>query len=100
MPTRNVVLTDPQADLIERLVSFGRFQNARKVLREGLQLIESRESEDAARLESLRSAVQAGIHDVSAGRVRGFDTSEALAHHLDALATESIPPKPVVRRRK
>ena len=97
MPTRNIVLTDHQANLVERLVPSGRFQNAREVLREGLPLIESRESEDAARLESLRSAVQAGIHDVSAGRVRGFDTSEALAHHLEALATDSIPPKHVVR---
>lgn len=28
MPTRNVVLTDHQADLFERLVASGRYQNA------------------------------------------------------------------------
>jgi Arc/MetJ-type ribon-helix-helix transcriptional regulator len=42
MPTRNVVLTDYQADLVERLVASGRYQNASEVLREGLRLIESR----------------------------------------------------------
>lgn len=28
MPTRNVVLTDSQTDLIERLIADGRYQNA------------------------------------------------------------------------
>ena len=72
MPTRNVVLNDHQADLVERLVSSGRYQNISEVLREGFRLLESRESENAARLEALRSAVQAGIHDISAGRFSGF----------------------------
>ena len=40
MPTRNVVLTDHQAHLVEKLVSTGRYQNASEVLREGLRLIE------------------------------------------------------------
>ena len=57
MPTRNVVLTDQQADLVEQLVKSGRYQNASEVLREGLRLVEKREAEDAFRLEALRSAV-------------------------------------------
>ena len=40
MPTRNVVLTDHQAEFVERLVMSGRYQNASEVLREGLRLIE------------------------------------------------------------
>ena len=32
MPTRNVVLTDHQADLVERLVASGRYQNASEVV--------------------------------------------------------------------
>ncbi|EQD34584.1 transcriptional regulators (CopG/Arc/MetJ DNA-binding domain), partial [mine drainage metagenome] len=31
MPTRNVVLTDHQAELVERLVREGRYQNASEV---------------------------------------------------------------------
>lgn len=64
MATRNVVLTDHQASLVERLVDSGRYQNASEVLREGLRLVEQRESEDVLRLEALRSAVNAGIADI------------------------------------
>ena len=38
MPTRNVVLTEHQASLVEQLVTSGRYQNASEVLREGLRL--------------------------------------------------------------
>jgi putative addiction module CopG family antidote len=55
MPTRNVVLTDYQSALIERLVRSGRYQNASEVLREGLRLVEQREAEEAARVEALRA---------------------------------------------
>lgn len=40
MPTRNVVLTDHQSDLIDRLVAEGRYQNASEALREGVRLLE------------------------------------------------------------
>jgi antitoxin ParD1/3/4 len=90
MPTRNVVLTDHQAELIERLVTSGRYQNASEVLREGLRLIEGRDAEERARLEALRGAARVGIADVEAGRYRTFETSEALERHLDALADEAI----------
>lgn len=68
MPTRNVVLTDHQQDVIETLVESGRYQNASEVLREGLRLIEQREREDALRLEALRQAAQVGVADLAAGR--------------------------------
>ncbi|MDR3454149.1 MAG: type II toxin-antitoxin system ParD family antitoxin, partial [Rhodoferax sp.] len=48
MPTRNVVLTDQQATMIERLVRAGRYQNASEVLRDGLRLVQQRETEDKA----------------------------------------------------
>ena len=50
MPTRNVVLTDHQAQLLERLVASGRYQNASEVLRAGLRLVEQQEDREAARL--------------------------------------------------
>jgi len=49
VPTRNVVLTERQADLIETLVESGRYQNASEVLRDGLRLVEQREAEDASK---------------------------------------------------
>lgn len=67
MPTRNVVLTSHQTELVEQLVKSGRYQNASEVLREGFRLVEKREAEDASRLEALRSAVNIGINDIEAG---------------------------------
>lgn len=90
MPTRNVVLTDYQAELIERLVTSGRYQNASEVLREGLRLVESRESEEKARLKALREAARIGIADADAGRFRSFESPTELKRHLDSLAQEAI----------
>jgi antitoxin ParD1/3/4 len=90
MPTRNVVLTDHQAQLIERLVASGRYQNASEVLREGLRLIEDREAQDKARLNALRDAARVGVADIEAGRFRSFDSPDALERHLTAIVDEVI----------
>ena len=90
MPTRNVVLTNHQASLVEQLVTSGRYQNASEVLREGLRLIERREKEDASRLEALRSAVSVGIADIEAGRFKTFDTAESLSLHLKSITAKAI----------
>ncbi len=68
MPTRNVVLSDHQQQLVEALVKSGRYQNASEVLREGLRLIEERERLEGARLKALKQAVRQGWADVSGGR--------------------------------
>ena len=90
MPTRNVVLTDHQASLVERLVSSGRYQNASEVLREGLRLIEQREAKDMAQLEALRSAIQVGVADMEQGRFTALDSSESLDSHLSAVTAKAI----------
>jgi len=45
MVTRNVVLTDAQSELVDRLVTSGRYQNASEALRAGLRLLEREETE-------------------------------------------------------
>jgi antitoxin ParD1/3/4 len=90
MPTRNVVLTEHQASLVEQLVTSGRYQNASEVLREGLRLVEQREAEDAYRLAALRDAVQAGGSDVEAGRYKTFATKESLRTHLKSITDKAI----------
>lgn len=90
MPTRNVVLTDHQAELIERLVASGRYQNASEVLREGLRLIEDREAEHKARIKALRDAAHLGVADIDAGRFHSFDSPAALERHLAVIANEAI----------
>lgn len=90
MPTRNVVLTDHQAHFVEQLVTSGRYQNASEVLREGLRLVERRESEDDLRLAALREAARIGIADVDTGAFRSFDSADALGQHLATLTSETL----------
>jgi antitoxin ParD1/3/4 len=90
MPTRNVVLTTHQNQLVDQLVTSGRYQNASEVLREGLRLIENRDLETARRLEALREAVNVGIADFDAGNFQSFDTPAALSAHLAALTDEAL----------
>lgn len=90
MPTRNVVLTEHQARFVEQLVSSGRYQNASEVLREGLRLVERRESESEMRLSALRDAARVGIADIEAGNLRSFESGESLAQHLATLSSEVI----------
>ena len=68
MPTRNVVLTEHHEKVIADLVGSGRYQNASEVMREGLRLIEERDSRDAAKLKILQEAARVGFADFDAGR--------------------------------
>jgi antitoxin ParD1/3/4 len=90
MPTRNVVLTDRQKKLIDRLVGSGRYQNASEVLREGLRLVEQREAEDAAKLKVLRKAADAGFAALDRGEFKEFDSIHDLQAHLNAVSQKII----------
>ncbi len=90
MPTRNVVLTDLQSEMVDRLVKSGRYQNASEVLREGLRLVEQRDVEEAAKLSALREAARVGLADVEAGRFVSFDSDEDLHRYLSDLADEVL----------
>ena len=63
MPTRNVVLTETQTQLIDRLVADGRFQNASEAMRAGLRLLEREEVE----MTGLRTRLAAGLREARAG---------------------------------
>jgi antitoxin ParD1/3/4 len=90
MPTRNVVLTDHQAELVDMLVRSGRYQNASEVLREGLRLIERRELREAAKLQALREAAQAGFAAVEQGDFKDFESAQELAGYLDSLSEQIL----------
>ncbi len=63
MATRNVVLTEAQSDLVDRLVSTGRYQNASEALRAGLRLLEREEAE----MTDLRARLTAGLDEAQRG---------------------------------
>ena len=73
MPTRNVVLTERHERVISDLVASGRYQNASEVLREGLRLIEERDSREAAKLKFLQKAACVGFTDLDEGRFIELD---------------------------
>jgi antitoxin ParD1/3/4 len=81
MPTRNVVLTDQQVELVEKLVHSGRYQNASEVLRDGLRLLQRRELEETAKLEAIRGALDEAEAAVAAGDL--YDYSPALFDTID-----------------
>lgn len=89
MLTRNVVLTDHQAALVEQLVQSGCYQNASEVLREGLRMVEQRDAEDAYRLDALRRAVQEGTVDIDSGRFKTFETKQGLREHLQGIGAKA-----------
>ncbi|HET8995909.1 MAG TPA: type II toxin-antitoxin system ParD family antitoxin [Acetobacteraceae bacterium] len=88
MPTRNVVLTEQQTAMIDRLVRSGRYQNASEVLRDGLRLLQQQQAEEEARLVALRQAARVGFEDFAAGRYRRFADGAALRAHLGARAAK------------
>jgi antitoxin ParD1/3/4 len=90
MPTRNVVLTQRQEALIEALVQSGRYQNASEVMREGLRLVESRELDEAAKLDALRAAVDVGVAAFDRGDVREFPSAAALVDHLKKVGAAAL----------
>ena len=63
MPTRNVVLSEPQEGLIHDLVETGRYQNASEVIRAGLRLLEDHE----AALQDVRAGLIEGLRQAAAG---------------------------------
>jgi antitoxin ParD1/3/4 len=90
VPTRNVVLTERQTDLIETLVESGRYQNASEVLRDGLRLVEQREAEDASKLKALRSAARVGVSALDRGEFKEFGDIDELRTYLNDLSEKVI----------
>jgi len=90
VPTKNVVLTERQADLIESLVESGRYQNASEVLRDGLRLVEQREAEDATKLKALRSAARLGVGALERGEFKEFEDMDELQTYLNDLSEKVI----------
>jgi antitoxin ParD1/3/4 len=85
MPTRNVVLTDSQTDLIDRLIADGRYQNASEALRAGLRLLEREEAE----MTALRDRLVAGLEEARSGALAEGSGEDAIRRAFAAARTAS-----------
>lgn len=85
MPTRNVVLTDSQTDLIDRLIADGRYQNASEALRAGLRLLEREEAE----MTALRDRLAAGLEEARSGVLAEGSGEDAIRRAFAAARTAS-----------
>ena len=74
MATKNVVLTDAQSELVNQLVSSGRYQNASEALRAGLRLLEREDAE----LSELRARLAAGLEQVRSNDLADGDGEQAI----------------------
>lgn len=91
MPTRNVVLSHHQHELVESLVKSGRYQNASEVLRDGLRLLEREQADETAKVAVLRQAAEQGWLDLASGRFDDVDDDslDDLVKHLGRRAAET-----------
>jgi len=85
MATRNVVLTDTQSELADRLVASGRYQNASEALRAGLRLLEREEAE----LGALRARLISGLEEARRGELADGSGEDAIRRAFAAARTGS-----------
>ncbi len=69
----NVSLTPQLETLIQRKLDSGLYHSASEVIREALRLLEERDAEQAAKLESLRRDLGEGIDALDRGEGRPLD---------------------------
>jgi antitoxin ParD1/3/4 len=60
MPTRNVNLTPQMDRFVEEKIQNGQYANASEVVRAGLRALEGNERAEAAKIDALREAINAG----------------------------------------
>lgn len=73
-------------DVVNQLVSTGRYNSKSEVLREGVRLVEEREK----RLDALDAALAKGIGDADAGRVKpAEDVLDRLEGKYKAMAEKA-----------
>ncbi len=85
MVTRNVVLTEPQSALVDRLVATGRFQNASEALRAGLRLLEREEVE----AEILRARLAAALDEAQRGDLAEGSGEDAIRRAFAAARAQT-----------
>ena len=85
MPTRNIVLTQAHSEFIDGVIQAGDYQNADEVIRAALDALQQRRSQDAGKVEGLRTLIREGAKALEAGDFSEIDDAD-LERFLAALA--------------
>lgn len=86
----NVSLSRQLQGFIERKVRTGRYQTASEVVREGLRLIEGRDTQRALQLRRLREEIRVGLDQVEKGQVAPLDVKKIKAEGRKRLAARRL----------
>lgn len=86
----NVSLSRQLRGFIERKVRTGKYQTASEVVREGLRLIEDRDTQRALQLRRLREEIQVGLDQIEEGQVAPLDMKKIKAEGRNCLAARRL----------
>jgi antitoxin ParD1/3/4 len=86
----NVSLSRQLRGFIERKVRTGKYQTASEVVREGLRLIEDRDTQRALQLRRLREEIQVGLDQIKEGQVAPLDMKKIKAEGRKHLAARRL----------
>ena len=85
MATKNISLTEHYSELVDSLVTSGKYKNASEVFRAGLRLLEQSSAADEQKLSLLRSLAQQGFDEIDQGRGIELTTEKSLKSHIAKL---------------
>ena len=89
MATKNISLTEHYSELVDSLVTSGKYKNASEVVREGLRLLEQRTTEDERRIELLQQLAAEGFRQLDQGEGVGLNTSSQISTHITKLGRQA-----------
>jgi antitoxin ParD1/3/4 len=89
MATKNISLTEHYSELVDSLVSSGKYKNASEVVREGLRLLEQRTTEDERRIELLQQLATEGFRQLDQGEGVRLKTSNQVSAHISKLGRQA-----------
>lgn len=85
MPSKNVDLTDHLSEFVDLLVASGKYKDASEVLREGLRLLEQKNTEQAHQLSVLQKLANQGFEQIDQGQGIALSSGQELADHIASL---------------
>ena len=88
MPTLSIDVTEHFDHFVNRQVSSGRYGNTSEIVGEALRLLEEKEQEGVAKLETLRLAAKRGFDEIDRGEGILLNGKEAIGKFVSTIEAE------------